>query len=154
IALDLPAHGDSDASLHPEEDYSLPGLAIYIAAAVQQLIPHQPYILAGVSLGSNLAAEALALGLQPAGLVLAGPSLLTPDIPLERIVKPGTNMYVVFTEQATEAEVRTYATQGIANDDPQDQADFVRDYFRVKLPFRSLFNQSLSEKRYSDEIEL
>ena len=58
IALDLPAHGDSDASLHPDEDYNLPGLAAYIAETVRQLVPKQPYILAGLSLGANRSFEA------------------------------------------------------------------------------------------------
>lgn len=154
IALDLPAHGDSDASLHPEEDYSLPGLAAYVAEVVKELAPKQPYILTGLSLGANLAAEALAFGVQPVGLALAGPSIIAPEIPIERIVKSGSNVYVVFTEQASEAEVSTYASQGLLSNNPQDKADFIRDYFGVKLPFRSVLNQSISENRYSDEIDL
>lgn len=154
VALDLPAHGLSEASPDPERDYSLPGLARIIADALPLLVTSDRYLLVGLSLGANLVAETLALGLRPAGIVLAGPSVLGAAYPVSKVVKPGTHVYTVFTDTAPETDVVAYSKEGILSEDPADRDAFLFDYQRVRKPFRSVFNQSLENKYYSDEIQL
>src|SRR5579863_2300090 len=60
IAIDLPAHGDSGTAADPAHTYSLPMLANLMAKAVRLLANNQPFILAGVSLSTNIVAEMLA----------------------------------------------------------------------------------------------
>lgn len=154
VALDLPAHGGSAASPDPERDYSLPGLARIVADALPSLVHGDRYLLIGLSLGANLVAETLAFGVRPAGIVLAGPSVLGAACPIPKVVKPGTHVYTVFTDSAPEADVVAYSKEGILSEDPADREAFLSDYRRVKKPFRTVFNQSLDNKHYGDEIQL
>lgn len=154
VAVDLPAHGQSDASLNPDRDYSLPGLASIVSETLQVLVGEYPYLLVGLSLGANMVAELLAFGVRPKGIALAGPSILGASRPVSEVVKPGTHVYVVFTDEAPPAAIEAYAQEGILSADPTDREAFVKDYNRVKPPFRSALNRSLEEEVYSDEIRL
>lgn len=154
IAIDLPAHGDSEVSADPDADYSIPGLGAIMAAAIKALTTGAPYILAALSLGTNILAESLAFDLQPAGLVLAGSCLVGKKHTLDKFVYPDTNVAVVFTEQAPQNEVRLYASQVMINNDESLLDDFVADYYQVKLPFRSLLSSSIQEQKYNDQIAL
>jgi pimeloyl-ACP methyl ester carboxylesterase len=154
IAIDLPAHGDSAASANPAQDYSIPGLGAIMAAAIKVLAADQPYILAALSLGTNILAESLAFGLQPSGLVLAGSCLIGGKYTLDSFAYPDTNVGVVFTEQAGQNEVRAYASEVMTNRDKSVVEAFVNDYYQVKPPFRSVLSTSIQEQKYSDQIAL
>src|SRR5688572_23420969 len=54
VAIDLPAHGDSDACNNPEEDYSPIVTAQILAQAIKLLAGADPYLLTGFSYGTNL----------------------------------------------------------------------------------------------------
>jgi len=154
IAFDLPAHGDSLASPNPEIDYSMPGLAKVMTKAVAALGGNSPYILSGIALGSNIIAEMLNFNLHPDGIVLAASSVISRKYQAEKFAKPGTHVFVVFTERSSEDDVRTYALEGMFTPNEKDINEFVEDYYRVKTPFRSIFNHSIEQKYYSDEILL
>lgn len=154
IAFDLPAHGDSGASANPEQDYSLPGLGLIIANAIKALAGNDAYILVGLSLGTNILAEALAFDLKPSGIVLAGSCIVGGKYTIESFVKPDTNVHVVFTEQSPEAEVKKYTSEVMFNPDEIDIEEFISDYYRVKPSFRSCLNASLQLQNYSDQIAL
>lgn len=154
IAIDLPGHGDSDAAANPAADYSIPGLAAIVAAAIKVLAGKNPYLMTAISLGTNVLAESLAFDLHPEGIVLAGSCLVGGKYTLNSFAYPNTHIHVVFTEQAPEGEVRQYAAQVMTNDKEAIVDEFVADYYRVKLPFRSALMNSIQEQQFNDEIEL
>jgi len=154
IAIDLPAHGDSDPSADPDTDYSLPGLGKILAEAINSLINNKHFILIGLSLGSNILAEALAHTSTPLGIVLAGSCIVGGEVTVESFMKPDTNVFVVFTDDATEIEIRNYAYEVIRSARINDIEQFVFDYKRVKIPFRTALNTSIKNADYSNEISL
>lgn len=154
IAIDLPAHGDSAVAINPAKDYSLPGLGLIVANAIITLAGLKDYILVGLSLGTNILAEALAFGLQPKGLVIAGSCLIGRGLMPETFIYPGTNVDVVFTEQASENRVKVYAKEVMINSGEQAKTIFLEDYYRVRPPFRSCLADSLQHQRFSDQLQL
>jgi pimeloyl-ACP methyl ester carboxylesterase len=152
VAIDLPAHGDSDALQEPE--YSLPALAKIMCEVVQQLADNKPYLLAGISLSTNIVAEMLSYNVQPKGLVLAAPCMLGKDYTIEKLAKPNTHVSVVFTDEPDENDVYRYCKETSLSKDGEDITIFMEDFKAVKNPFRSLLAQSIASSDYSDEIAI
>lgn len=154
VAIDLPAHGDSGASSIEQQDYNLPGLGLIMANAIKELAGDKPYLMAGISLGTNILAEALANDLEPAGVVLGGSCIVGGDYTVNSFVMPNTNVYVVFTDDSSLNEVSQYASQAMLSTEEEGVNDFISDYYRVKVPFRSTLADSIGKQQYSDEIAL
>lgn len=152
IAIDLPGHGDSEASIHPENDYSIRGLGRILANAIQMLSMDNPYLLVGISLGTNFIAESLTFGLQPHGLLLGGSCIVGEKFSISSFALPNTHVHVVFTDTATDEDVKSYASEVMTN--KQNIEEFISDYFIVSPTFRPLLSQSIEQGQYSDEIEL
>ena len=152
VVIDLPAHGDSEVA--DATDYTLPGLAKIMFEAVQQLAGNKPYILAGISIGTNIITEMLSYDIQPKGLVLAGPCILGKDYPVEKLVKPNTHVGVGFSDEPDENDLYSYCNEASLSTDALDKDIFIKDFKAVKNPFRSLFAQSIASVAYNDEIEL
>nr|WP_121271716.1 alpha/beta hydrolase [Pedobacter schmidteae] len=154
IAIDLPAHGDSEGSSDPDGDYSIPALGKIVATAIKSIAKESPYLIAAVSLGTNILAESLAFNLNPEGIILAGSCLVGEKYTMDTFIYPGTNVHVVFTEQSPENDVRTYASQVMTTRDTAVVNEFVTDYYRVKPQFRSALSTSITQQQFNDEIEL
>lgn len=154
IAIDLPAHGDSEAAKAPAEAYSLPGLGAIVAEMVRSLAGDKPYLLTGLSLGTNILAEALAFELQPTGIVIAGSCLVGGKYTLDTFAYPETHVHVVFTEAAPEAEVRAYASEVMESPAGTAIEDFVADYYKVKPHFRANLIRSILQGQFSDQMAL
>jgi len=153
IAIDLPAHGQSDDSAWPEKDYNLRRLG-EITSLVVKALNIREYILIGVSLGANIVAEAMAYGLKPQGIVLIGPSILGAGYPMSDFVIPDTAVSVVFSDDAPSELVNEYAATTSLSTNPDDRLLFLNDYYHTRVPFRSAFFRSITEKVYTDEIQL
>lgn len=153
IAIELPSHGDSEIATDAS-NCTLKGLAEIMFSAVNLLSDNKPYIIAGSSIGTNIIAEMLAFNIAPAGLVLAGASLVSDELPVEKFVKPGTHVGVVFTEDSDEKDVRLYAKETSLSEDEEDLTIFIEDYKRTDKTFRRFFAESIAEKNYSDEVKL
>ena len=154
IALDLPGHGDSDKAVSNYEVYSLRGLASIMQKAVEQLNNQQPYILAALSVGTNVVAEMLNFNVTPKGLIFAGPSLVGRDYAVEEFVKPNTHVHVVFSKKALPDQVALYGKEASLSLDEVDQKTFTGDYENTDGELRIVFGTSIAEKKYSDEIQL
>lgn len=152
VAIDLPAHGDSDAT--DISNYNLKGLAKMMCEVVEKLSDGKPYMLAGVSLSTNIIVEMLAWNVKPAGLLLAGPCIVGTGTTIDKLVIPGTHVGVVFTDDADENDIRQYAMETCFTKNEDDINIFIEDYKRVKSPFRSVLGTSIFSGAYSDEIKL
>jgi pimeloyl-ACP methyl ester carboxylesterase len=154
IAIDLPGHGSSDISLTPKADYTFYGLGLFMASAIKILAGEHPYLVTGLSLGTNISAEALAYDLTPAGVVLAGSCIAGGYITVQDFVLPDTHVFVVFTGQAAITDVRKYAAEVMYSNDEIDVNAFVEDYYRTDPQFRSALAESITAQNFSDEIAL
>ena len=152
IAIDLPAHGEADVL--PQQVYSLPLLATILCDAVQQLAHNKPYVLVGISLSTNIVAEMLLFGAKPKGLVLAGPTIVGKEHPVEKLIKAGTHVGVVFTDSPERNDILSYCRETSLSEDAADTTIFLEDFDAVKLPFRSALAQSIAAADYNDEIAL
>lgn len=151
IAFDLPAHGQSDAA--GDLDYSLSALGKIMAEAIKQLAGGKPFVLTGMSLGTNITMEACRW-LGPAGVVLAGPSIIGDGFGLDQIAQPGVDLSPIFIENATMEAIIRYSQLVSASMKEEDHEHFVRDYLNVKPGFRSKLYEGISQNKYSDEIRL
>lgn len=154
IFLELPGHGQSGGSTDPLNDYTLPALGATMAEAINKLADGLPYIIIAASLGTNIIAEALKFNLHPKGLVLVGPCITGGKYKFENMVKPGTAVSVVLTDNAPLNQVEQYASEIILDSDPLIRQEFVNDYLKVKAQFRSSLAMSIQNNNYSNQIEL
>jgi len=152
IAIDLPASGSS--GMTAETNYTLKGLAELLCKIVNKLIDGKPYIIAGVSLGTNIIAEMLDFAIHPLGLVLAGPCIFGTNCKVENIAKPGAHVGVVFVDHAEDEDVLSYANEVLISGDEENIKMFVEDYKSVQSPFRSVLAKSIAEGNFNDEIAL
>lgn len=150
ISFDLPAHGLSDEAVVITDGYSLPGIGKLMAKAIKQLIDGKPFILAGVSLGTNVTAEILPYLDKPAGIVLASPSIISTVADLQKASLPNPNTGVLFTDNASVEDVRKLVTDYFFIPDNSIINTTVEDYMKVKTPFRSLLFQNVP--KVTDEI--
>ena len=87
IAFDLPAHGASGALNGSGIEYGLPVLGKIMAAAVKESAGDGAYIIAGLSLGTNIVAEMLAHTIAPAGVIVIGSCMIGGEYTMERVFK-------------------------------------------------------------------
>lgn len=153
IAFDLPAHGLSDAASVATADYSLPGLGALLEKAVTLLAGDRPFLLAGVSLGTNIIAEMLAASLRPAGLLLAGPCIAGADLTPAKFMKPDTCIGLSFVDDLNENDLQCLLTL-IAENAQLVAGQITADIKAVKDGFRGKLGQSLTEGRLSDQVAL
>jgi len=151
IAIDLPGHGDSEAAPNPEESYHVAALADTLQQVIQQLSNRKPYILAGLSLATNIIAEMPPQAFPPTGLVLASPCVTGTGFPLEQVFKTGNHVSVVFTN-AAEEEVEAYATEAMRHPSKEDLELFLNAYYSTDKKFRSTLAASVAAGKFGDEI--
>lgn len=82
-----------------------------MSSAIKLLAGDAPYIIAGMSLGTNIVAEMLSFDIEPLGLVFAGPFLISNELHAATFIRPDTHVGVVFMEDAVESEVALYASE-------------------------------------------
>lgn len=154
IVIDLPGHGNSGIAENPEEVYNLIGLASIMHETVEQLSRNKPYLLAGLSLSTNIVAEMLAFSTKASGLVLAGSCIVGKNYPLQSFVKAGTHVGVVFSNDAPLSEVLLYAKETSLTTNQEDIDIFLEDYKATDKIFRGTLAVSVAAEKYSDEVEL
>jgi pimeloyl-ACP methyl ester carboxylesterase len=154
VAFDLPAHGESDAAPDPGKDYTGQELGALMADAVSKIANDRPYIIAGLSLGTNIVAEMLAFHLSPSGIILASPDVMGGAYTLDKAILPGADTSVLFMDNAPADAVSQYTHLASLSTDPADHQLLFDDYFRVKAPFRSELLKTAINGRFSDEIAL
>ncbi len=153
MAIDLPAHGDSGASADPEKEYTLAGIASILTEVVNQLITG-PYILCGVSLGTNIIAEMIPFGIEPKGILFAGSCIAGEGLGLDKIALPGADLSVFFSDEVNEDAVTKYRSITSLSQYADDQQEFLHDFSRVQAPFRSNFMKSIANGNFGDEIAI
>jgi len=151
VALDLPAHGLSD----PFSDYSLPSLGRLLATAIKTLSLDNPYVVAGLSLGTNVLAEMMDHDISPAGLALIGSCVIGGACTMDLVFRPGIDIHAAFTDEVSMDELIAYwQTGGMGDAGGEKFKLFAEDYYAVKDNFRSRMFATVQAGQLSDEIAL
>jgi pimeloyl-ACP methyl ester carboxylesterase len=123
VALDFRGHGESDPA--EDGDYSIPGLAADVAAAVDHLALRH-FLLAGHSLGAAVAIEYA--GRHPERV--AGLLLVDPNGDQSRVPKPEVAPFLEALRADPLAELESYFRQLVVGGDP-DAARWVLEDLRL-----------------------
>ncbi|QNA43209.1 alpha/beta fold hydrolase [Lacibacter sediminis] len=154
IAFDLPEHSESGSLVNTRFTCSLPQLGEILSAAVKQLSGNNRFILAGVSLGTNIIAETLKYSIHPSGIALIGSCVIGGEFTLEKIFKKNIDLHAGFTDSVSEHELKKYAALAFSSDEEKDWLDFSTSYYQVKNNFRSKMFASVAAGDFSNEIDL
>ncbi len=151
LAIDLPAHGDSDACRNPNEDYNPLFTAQILAQAIKQLAGTDPYVLIGFSYGTNLIAEMLVHGLNPVGIAFTGPCVVGENYGPDKIlISPESSIF--FRDEFGRQEVVNFFNMHLITTDDNDILNYTNDFFAVRPLFRSSMIQKALSGNLSDEI--
>lgn len=153
VTFDLPNHGNSSAIIETG-DFSLPGIAKIMEAALLQLVNDKPFIICSISLGTNIVAEMLMGAIEPNGLLLAGPSIAGEGFGLDKMMLSGADLSAVFAENVPEEAVIKYASATSLSEYKEDLDCFLKDYHSVQGTFRSSLFATIAAGNYSDEVAI
>lgn len=154
IAFDLPAHGLSDAAMDITDSYSLSGIASLMTKVVTQLADGKSFLLAGVSLGTNIVSEMLSYLPQPIGIVLVSPCVISTMDDLQKVFLPNPNAGLLFQDEIEQEELEKLARDFFFIGDAVELNRYTEDFLAVKAPFRSLLMKSFMQGKVTDQIAL
>lgn len=124
LAIDLPGHGESSNSEHPEKDYNFPAFALLVKRVCEALDVKNPIVI-GWSLGGHVAIEMAGRGFDMAGLVISGTPPLGPGMDdFETAFLPSEAMAVTLNPTPTDAETRVYVHGLYGSLDPVPETFF------------------------------
>ncbi|MFD2247387.1 alpha/beta fold hydrolase [Pontibacter ruber] len=156
ISIELPGHGESGWSGAPADDYTLPGYAHLLTELLPQVI-HEPYVIAGYSMGGNIAVEALptlrgCIGLMVVNTAIADgkPADITKAFNQKRAGVLGT----ILKEQADDDELRYYARSFFAKKNKEMPNTLATDFKNTDPKARSILAQSVADGNHEDELAL
>ncbi|TZF85791.1 alpha/beta hydrolase (plasmid) [Pedobacter sp. BS3] len=152
MRFDLPGHGSSSRSLHPEKDYSLSGLAHVILQVIEQLQTER-YIICAVSLATNLAGEIAHLLPGCKGFFMAGASVIGNNLTPADILLPFQYGDALFAEDPPDETLKNYIKGLTFHHKENIQAKLISDYRNTDSRFRAVIGQSIASGEWTDEIQ-
>src|SRR5215203_1173103 len=149
-AFDLPGHGASSKSSNPESDYTPINTAKILAEAISVLSNTAPFVLVGISYGTNIIAEMMELNINPSGIVLMGLCCLGNDFGIDKVFKqmdtPNIYAYNETERKVVEGFISSFT------EEPKDANFLVDDYFKTDEQFKPALMKAAAEGKFSDEI--
>ena len=151
ITIDLPGHGDSSKSTAPETDYTLAAIADAIAKVISSL-KLKSFIMAGISLGTNIIGESVPYLSGCKGYLLAAPSIIGANMGPGDILKPYPYGDVLFSANPPADRLEQYL-KGLTYNYNEQRLHYLKEQFRKTDPlFRVNMGKAISEGRWADEI--
>ncbi|MEO5346042.1 MAG: alpha/beta hydrolase [Magnetococcus sp. YQC-9] len=150
VAMDLPGHGNSSRSDHPEETYSPSGYVALILEVVRQL-NLGPTVFVGHSLGGHLLIQASDALPSLCGLLTFGTPPLQLPLRFDQAFLPHPAAALLFQETLSEQEVAQWAEAQICRQLPH-VTHGIREAMRHTDPLcRSALGRSIWRDRWLDE---
>jgi pimeloyl-ACP methyl ester carboxylesterase len=151
VAADLPGHGQSFRSQHPEKDYTLRGMAQYVQDFANQY-SKQGYILVASSLATNYIAEK-AHGFENCkGVFLTGACIIGENIMPDEIIKPNPNFPPTFAADPDDADLTALMNDEAYHVTPQLLNQLKAMYHDTDPNLRVQLGASIAKQEYGDEI--
>jgi pimeloyl-ACP methyl ester carboxylesterase len=149
IAFDLPGHGASSKSFDPGKDYTPIDTAKIIAKGISVLSNTAPFILVGISYGTNIIAEMINADLNPSGIVLMGTCCIGENFGMEKVFKPMDTP--IFSYNEKDRKIINDVIDSLVND-PIDAQSIVTDYLKTDEQFKPMLMKGAADGKISDEI--
>jgi len=150
IAIDLPGHGKSARSLHPEAEYNL----FHFRVVVIKVLAHLgilSYVMAGHSLGGHVAMECLPYLSGCRGLFLWGAPPAKLPIDTSILYYPTPEVGLMFTRDLDQSSVDALASLLACKNHQREVAAMIA---ATDPAFRQFLPASLAEGKVSDEYQL
>jgi pimeloyl-ACP methyl ester carboxylesterase len=153
VAVDLPGHGASGQAPNPSYSYTIKGLAVLLADVIDMLATG-PYVLCATSLATNFVAEMIPCGIDPAGILLEGASVMGEGVGIEKIALPGADISAITQDDVTKEAVEAYSRFAFHVVNAEMRNQFIDDFLNVQAPFRTILIGSIFSGQMSDQIKL
>ncbi len=151
VAVDIKGHGRSERSTEPDKDYTLSALGKDLAHFVSGLA--SDYVIVGMSLGTNLIAEAVPQLDKCKGVMLISPSIAGGTMTPDKFLIPFPASHVMFTDSPTNEEFEAYLHAAVG-DLPEKYHHYARRaYFETDPALRKYLGMNLGSGGWADEIE-
>lgn len=151
VAMDLPGHGLSFRSQHPEKAYTMHAMAQSLADFCNQY-KHLGYIVVASSLGTNYIAEKAHSFENCKGFFLTGACIIGENVMVDEIILPNPNFTPTFAADAEDAEL-----SALMNDEAYHVSPELRDHLKALYRdtdpnLRVQVGKSIANQDYGDEI--
>jgi pimeloyl-ACP methyl ester carboxylesterase len=152
VAIDLPGHGYSLFSNSPSDDYSPTGTAILLSKAIREISGNHPFLLVGLSYGTNVIAEMLNFGLKPKGIVLISSCVLGEDYGMDIVFRHTDTPSIFFYNEISNKIVKEWFSNLLISAAEEDRQNLIADYLKVSPDFKPALFKTAGEGKVSDEI--
>jgi pimeloyl-ACP methyl ester carboxylesterase len=150
VAIDLPGHGESAWSLHPETEYNL----FHFRDIVIQVLEHlevSSFIFAGHSLGGHVAMECLPFAGDCKGIFLWGAPPITLPLNTSALFNPDPRVSLLFTPGLLPDELHSLASLLTK---PEQTEEIEKMISKSDPAFREQFPISFMQGKVSDEYQM
>ena len=148
IAIDLPGHGSSDKAA----DYSLTTMTSILRQAIQSLNTTD-YVLAGLSYGTALIAEAAPVLKKCKGYFLTSPNITNNDFPPTDYIIPFPEIMTMVSESVPDKELSGFITRLHGDGSSVISKMFLESYRKTDPKFRSDLGKAMGSGGWSDEFK-
>lgn len=153
IRLDLPGHGRSGHSQHPEKDYTLKSFGARLRTFISEFDIDE-YIVVTLSISANFIAEVATQLENCRGFFMAGAPITAKNITPVEILQPFEYGDVLFTPQPARQRLENYTSNLIVTDAPQILLPLLNDFERTDSAYRKFMGQCIQQGQWSDEAQL
>lgn len=147
IAIDLPGHGNSQW-LKKREAYGLKELANTIRQ-ITGYFSFEKFMLVGLSYGTNIIGEITPPLKGCAGIILAGPCILSDQFPPGVVITLGSLAHVIAAENPADDDLREYMHYGTKNTALAERC--MDDYRKTDPAFRQALGYTTMNAGWTDE---
>lgn len=152
VALDLPGHGLSDRSEHPEASYCIPGYIKTLKMVINEMNIKE-FVLVGHSLGGHVAIEAAdeLEGLK--GLVFFGTPPIGIPPQMDKMFLPNPLMAFVFQGELKNEEIRSLSLE-FAHENPAVSSKLAEIITQADPSVRINLGASIAKGQFKNELEI
>ena len=151
IALDFPGHGKSEHSKEPGKHYTFKGLSNILIGFIQEL-QLTDYLLVGLSLGTNIIAEAIPKLRNCKGIVLGGPTMFNNECSPEKIFLPSPYGHITVTPHPPEKDLDNLIGSALGSLSTEYFQYGKKAFLQTDPVYRSILGQVLVNQEWTDQI--
>lgn len=151
IAIDLPGHGKSFRSDHPEKDYSIEGLSDHVRECIKKF-EHQPYLLIGNSLGANIVGEIVPTLINCKGILLNGATAIDKNTNLSDVAHSNPLIPLFYTDEVKENELELLINELAEGLTAEQKQNLKIMFANTDGKFRAQLGIDIANGNFSNEL--
>lgn len=151
FAVDLPGHGKSLRSNHPEKDYSLKGAGKHFIEFINNKCVGK-YVIVTNSLGANIVGEIAGELINCKGIMLTGSCAFSKQLTLDKIFMPNPNIGASFSANPTDELLDLMIDEVGVNLTALQKKKIKEDFVNTDPVFRTFLADAIGNSNYADEL--